>query len=149
MLKWLMLLLPAAIVSAASPDAKTEKEIMAAMDAYKQGMIQRDAAALSKVLADDLIYTHSNNTHQDKATVIDSLKGASVAVAIEFKDPKVKVYGNTATVTCDVDYHSSANGGAATVSHLNVLHVWVKGPAGWQMVARQAVRYPDAPAAKQ
>jgi hypothetical protein len=35
------------------------------------------------------------------------------------------------------------------VAKLNVLHVLVKGPQGWQLVARQAVRYPEpAPAGK-
>jgi hypothetical protein len=35
------------------------------------------------------------------------------------------------------------------VNHLNVLHVLVKGPHGWQLVARQAVKYPEAaPAGK-
>jgi hypothetical protein len=75
MTKWIILLLSAAVLPAANPDAKTEKEIMAAMDAYKQALIKRDAAALSKVLSDDLIYTHSSNLHQDKAAVLESLKG--------------------------------------------------------------------------
>jgi hypothetical protein len=28
------------------------------------------------------------------------------------------------------------------LNHLVVLHVWLKGPAGWQLVARQSVRPP-------
>jgi hypothetical protein len=39
-------------------------------DAYKQALIARDAAALSKVLSDDLTYTHSSNKHEDKAAVL-------------------------------------------------------------------------------
>jgi hypothetical protein len=30
--------------------------------------------------------------------------------------------------------------GAATTLNLGTLHVWVKKPAGWRLVARQAVR---------
>jgi ketosteroid isomerase-like protein len=146
MTKWILALLPVAILSAATPDAKTEKEVMAAMDAYKQGMINRDAAALSKVLSDDLTYTHSSNLHQDKAAVLESLKGNNVTEAIDFKDLKIRVYGNTAIVKGDIDFRNNA-GGVITVSKLNVLHVLVKGPQGWQIVARQATRYPD-PAAK-
>jgi ketosteroid isomerase-like protein len=143
MTKWIILLLSAAVLSAANPDAKTEKEIMAAMDAYKQALIKRDAAALSKVLSDDLIYTHSSNAHQDKAAVLESLKGNSLTEDIDFKDLKVRVYGNTALVVGDVDFHMNT-GGVPSVARLNVLHVLVKGPEGWQMVARQAVRYPEA-----
>jgi ketosteroid isomerase-like protein len=148
MTKWTVLLAAAAGLMAATPDAKTEKEIMATMEAYKQALIRKDAAALSKVLSDDLVYTHSSNAHQDKAAVIESLKGNSVTEDIDFKDLKVRVYGNTAVVVGDVDFHMNT-GGVASVAKLNVLHVLVKGREGWQLVARQAVRYPEAaPAGK-
>ena len=142
MKKWILLVLSAAILSAANPDAKTEKEVMAVMEAYKQALIKRDAAALSKVLSDDLVYTHSSNLHQDKAAVLASLTGNTFQEAIDFKDLKVHVYGNTAVVVGDVDFHNNS-GGTVSVIKLNILHVLVKGPQGWQMVARQAVRYPD------
>jgi ketosteroid isomerase-like protein len=138
----ILLLVSAMMLSAADPDAKTEKEILATMEAYKQALIKRDAAALSKVLSDDLVYTHSSNLHQDKAALLASLKGNTSYDAIDFKDLKVRVYGNTALVVGDVDFHNNA-GGVVSVSKLNVLHVLVKGPQGWQLVARQAVRYPD------
>jgi ketosteroid isomerase-like protein len=143
MTKWTLLLLSATVLCAAVPDAKTEKEIMAAMDAYKQGLLKKDAAALSKVLSDDLVYTHSSNLHENKAAVLESLKKNTVTEAIDFKDLKIHVYGNTAVVVGDVDFTSRANGVTST-SKLNVLHVLVKGPQGWQLVARQATRYPEA-----
>jgi ketosteroid isomerase-like protein len=141
--KWILLLASAPVLWAATPDAKTEKEIMAAMNAYKHALIQKDAAALAKLVSDDLVYTHSSNLHQDKAALIESLKGPSATEDIDFKDLKVHVYGNTAVVVGDVDFHNNS-GGVASVSKLNVLHVLVKGPQGWQLVARQAVRYPEA-----
>jgi hypothetical protein len=45
-------------------------------------------------------------------------------------------------VVGDVDFTNNA-GGATTTAKLNVLHVLVKGPHGWQLVARQATRYPE------
>ena len=142
-----LLLLSAMILPAATPDAKTEKEIMAAMDAYRQALVHKDAATLSKILSDDLVYTHSSNLHEDKAAVIESLKKNTVTEAIDFKDLKVHVYGNTAVVVGDVDFRNSTNGVASTAK-LNVLHVLVKGPQGWQLVARQATRYPESSAGK-
>jgi ketosteroid isomerase-like protein len=147
MTKWIVMLLSAAVVSAATPDAKTEKEVLAALDAYKQAMMKKDAAALDKILSEDLAYTHSSNLHQDKAAVLASLKQNTVVEAIDFKDQKVHVYGNTAVVKGDVDFRNNA-AGVVTVSKLNVLHVFVKGPHGWQMVARQATRYPEPAAGK-
>ena len=150
MTKWILLLAAATVLPAATPDAKTEKEIMAALNVYKQAIIKikKDATALQKVLSDDLVYTHSSNLHQDKAALIESLKGNAVTEDIDFKDLKVRVYGNTAVVVGDVDFHLNT-GGTQSVNHLNVMHVLVKGAQGWQLVARQAVKYPDAaPAAK-
>ncbi len=148
MIKWTLFLLSAAILSAANPDPKTEKDVLAAMEAYKQAMIKKDAAALSRVLSDDLTYTHSSNLHQDKAAVLASLNGNGVVEAIDFKNLKVRVYGNSAVVTGDVDFRNST-AGVVTVSKLHVLHVLVKGPQGWQLIARQATRYPEpTPAGK-
>ena len=147
MTKWMLFLLSTTILSAANSDPKTEKEVLAALEAYKQGLIKKDAAALGKVLSDDLTYSHSSNLHQDKAAVIESLKGPASAEAIDFKDPKVRLYGNTAIIKCDVDFRNNT-GGNVSVTKLNVLHVFVKGPHGWQLVARQATRYPEAAAGK-
>jgi hypothetical protein len=63
MKKWILYLFTAALLCAANPDSKTEKEVLAALDVYKQALLKRDAAALSKVLSDDLTYTHSSNLH--------------------------------------------------------------------------------------
>ena len=141
MSKWILLLL-AATLPAATPDVKTEKEILAALDAYKQAVIQRDAAALSKVLADDLTYTHSSNKHEDKAAVLESLKGPTHTEAIDFRDLKVRLYGNAAIVTGDGDFRNNS-GGTVSVVHLHAIHVFVKNSNSWQMVARQTTRYPD------
>ena len=143
MMKWIPLLAAATVLPAATPDANTEKEIMAAMNVYRQAIVKKDDAALEKVLNEDLVYTHSNNLRQDKAALIESLKGNAITEAIDFKDLKVRVYGNTAVVVGDVDFHMNT-GGVQTVNHLNVLHVLVKGPQGWQLAARQAVKYPEA-----
>jgi len=147
MTKSILCLLSATLLWAATPDAKTEKDILAALDTYKHALINRDAAALSKVLADDLTYTHSSNKHEDKAAVLESLKGPTHVEAIDFKDTKVRVYGTAAVVTADADFRNSA-GGNVTLLHLHVLHVFVKGPQGWQLAARQTTRYPDPAAAK-
>jgi ketosteroid isomerase-like protein len=148
MKKWILFLLTATLLCAATPDAKTEKEVLATLEAYKHALLKRDAAALSKVLSDDLTYTHSSNLHQDKAAVLASLKGTSFQEAIDFKDMKVRQYGATAVATGDVDFHNNA-AGVVSVSKLYISFVLVKGPQGWQIVDRQATKYPDpVPAAK-
>ena|SRR6476620_1441188 len=125
------------VLSAASIDPKSDKEILAAMDAYKEAMTHKDGAALEKLLSSDLMYTHSGGQFETKADVIKSISsGKTIVEKIDFSGTTVRIYGKTALVKGKVDlYHSSTN-----IVHMNVLHVWVKGPQGWQMVARQATR---------
>ena len=125
------------ILAAAPATSKDDKEVLAAMDAYKEAMIHKDGAAFDKLLSNDLTYTHSGGQHETKAEVIKSITtGKTIIEALEFSDTSVRLYGNVALVKGKVDlWHSKTN-----IVHMNVLHVWVKGPQGWQMVARQATR---------
>ena len=127
----------AAPARAANP---AEKPVLAALDVWKQAVIKKDKAAFEKVLHPDLVYGHSDGHLEDKATAIDKIvNGPAVWEAIDLSDTKVHVRGDTAFVTGKADYRERENG-KVTVVHLAVLSVWVKGPAGWQMIARQATR---------
>ena len=125
------------ILLAAPATSKDDKEVLAAMDAYKEAMIHKDGAALDKLLSNDLTYTHSGGQLETKADVIKSITTSKTIVeAMDFSDTTVRVYGNMALVKGKVDlYHSKTN-----IVHMNVLHVWMKTPQGWQMIARQATR---------
>jgi len=137
MMKALSFVLLAGVAFAASTNDPAEKDVLAAMDAFKRATIARDGAALSKLLADDLTYTHSAGQEQTKAQYIDSIVGGkSVVEELVFTGTNVRTYGDIALVKGRVDLsHSKTN-----VVHMNILHVWRHGPHGWQMVARQATR---------
>src|SRR6266536_4328081 len=140
MKNWILILLSAVLLPAASPDSKAEKEVLAAMDAWKKATMKKDGAALDKLLHPDLTYSHSNAHNQTKAEVLKAVTtGKSTAEAIDFADTTVRIYGNTALVRGKVDVRNSADG-KSTTANLNILHVWIKGPQGWQMVARQATK---------
>jgi ketosteroid isomerase-like protein len=125
------LLLPAATVP------KAQDEVLAVMDVYKKAMIERDGKALDRVLSDDLAYTHSGGQFQTKADVIDSIVNKKTTIQrMEYSDTTVRFYGDVALVKGRVDlWHSPT-----VIVHMNVLHVWVKRPQGWQMVSRQATK---------
>jgi ketosteroid isomerase-like protein len=137
MMKLFALILLAGAGFAASTNDPAEKDVLAAMDAFKKATIARDGATLSRLLADDLTYTHSAGQEQTKAQYIDSIvSGKSVVEALEFTGTSVRAYGNIALVKGRVDLsHSKTN-----VVHMNILHVWRHTPNGWQMIARQATR---------
>jgi hypothetical protein len=115
----------------------SKSEVLAAMDSLKQAMIHRDGAALEKLLADNLTYTHSAGQEQNKAEVIESVVSGKASVQkLEYTDNSVRVLGNVALVKGKVDLWHNPQ----TVVHMNILHVWINGPHGWQLVARQATR---------
>ena len=137
MKKVLTLILFAGLTFAASTNDMSEKDVLAAMDAFRKATIARDGAVLKKLLADDLTYTHSAGQEQTKAQYIESIvSGKSVTEALEFTGMTVRTYGDIALVKGRVDLsHSKTN-----VVHMNILHVWRHSPSGWQLIARQATR---------
>jgi hypothetical protein len=136
-MKTIALLFLTSVLFAAGTGTRDQDEVLAAMDVYKNAMIQRDGKALDRLLSDDLAFTHSGGQFQDKAAVIDSIVNKKTTIQrMEFSDTTVRFYGNVALVKGKVDlWHSPT-----VIVHMNVLHVWVKRPQGWQMVSRQATK---------
>jgi ketosteroid isomerase-like protein len=122
------------------PAADADKDVLAALDAWRQGTVHKDTALLSKVLHKDLTYTHSSGLEQTKADNLKAVSAPSYKIlAIEFSNTTVRIYGDTAIVKTDADV-TSASSGSPSTSHLILLHVFLKTPAGWQMIARQATK---------
>jgi ketosteroid isomerase-like protein len=139
MTKWIVALLSGLTLAAAQPDPNAVKEVLAASDALKQALMKKDAAGLQKLLHEDLTYSHSNARLQNKADVVKATTGQTTIEAMDFSEVTVRVYGATALVRANLDIRNSTDG-KSTTSHLNVLHVWLKGPGGWQLVGRQSTQ---------
>ena len=127
-------------VSPAWAADKAEKDILAAMETWKQATMKKDRALLEKVYHPDLTYGHSNGQIESKAEAIEHvLKNAAVYEGIDLAEPKVQVHGKTALLTGKLDMRQRADD-KVTVANLVYLTVWVKEGAGWQMIGRQATR---------
>jgi ketosteroid isomerase-like protein len=121
------------------PDmSTTASEVLAALEVWRQAMLSRDVPALDSVLHPDVTYSHSNAFNESKADAIAGLPTCA-AQSIEVTEPTVRIYGDTALLKADVDFRNLIEGDIQHVP-LNVLHVFVKTDAGWQMVGRQATR---------
>lgn len=131
----------AILFSAALLSASPSDEVMSAMNAWRQAILHRDAAALQKLYHPDLTYSHSSGKLENKTEAIEaSTKGKNVAEKVEFGDLKTRVYGNTALVRGDIAITNNNAGAGPQTLKLNILHVWLKTPSGWQLVARQSTR---------
>ncbi len=121
-------------------DPKAEKEVMAAMEAWRQAMLKKDGAGLAKLYHEDIRYGHSSGLVEDKKTAVNHIVTTKADyAAVDLIDTKVSVQGNVALVNGRVNFKQVTDGKANDVK-LHVLHVWVRTPQGWQMIGRQSTR---------
>jgi ketosteroid isomerase-like protein len=140
MKQFLLFVLCAVNVLAASPESKSSKDVLASMEAWKQAMIQRNRSALDSLYDPGLSYCHSSGKHENKAEAIESaVNGKDRMESIEFADTSVAVYGNTVLVQCKTNLHMTSEGKPSTLN-LDVLYVWIKSGSLWKMAARHAAR---------
>jgi ketosteroid isomerase-like protein len=138
-MKTVLTLLLLALPAFAADSSKADKDILAALDTWKQAMLKGDAATLDKLYHKDLVYTHSTAKVEMKAECIENAtKPGGVSKGIEMHDITTHVYGTTAILKGKFDMISAEG----VLNHLDVLMVWMKSPQGWQILARQATKIP-------
>jgi hypothetical protein len=131
------MLAPLAIATEPKPDVKAA--VLAAEQKWVDAVIHGDGAALEKLMASDIQYTHSSATTQTRAEFIKAAtSGSTKYTAIDFSDVVVRQYGKTAVITHKAVFKTVQNG----ESHLFVSEVWAEQNGGWVMVSRQATKLP-------
>ena len=119
-----------------------EAAVRAAHQAYVDACKKGDAAALGKLFADGLQYSHSNTKLENKAEAIAALVKSKGN--FEVHEQTIHAYGKAATIRARVTAHN-AQGDIP----LTMLQVWVKNGNQWQMMERHTTRIvPAAPAKK-
>ncbi len=105
-------------------------------------MCAADAAALDKLLADSLVYTHSYGGADSKASYLEGIRSKKwVYRKIERPKENIQVHGDCVIVTGQVRIELLSDGKPKTLSSAYT-DVWIKGPKGWQMVAWQSTPLP-------
>lgn len=105
-----------------------------------EAQVSKNYAVLDKVLANDLVYIHSNGNSDTKRSYIQSiLDGKSTYDAIDIEEQYVRIYGNTAIINglCMV---RAVNNGEAINTRLKYTSVYVRIGKQWQMAAWQSIR---------
>lgn len=112
-----------------------EAAVRAAHDAFLKAAKAGDAAALGKIFAPGLQYSHSNSKLETKQEAIDALVKSKGN--FEVHSQTIHVYGNAATIRAKMTAHSATGD-----IPLTMLQVWVKNGGNWQMVERHTTRIP-------
>ena len=110
--------------------------------------IAKDTAALVDILADDLIYTHSNGHQDNKASYLTSVaSGQSRYDHVAIEDLTVRPYADnrTAVVNGQVRINlGPGTDGQPQFIRIKYAVVYVQQPAGWRMVLWHAQKQASA-----
>jgi ketosteroid isomerase-like protein len=141
----LAIALPQFVRAQAGAHGKAEQQVIQAEKDRFAAIVNADEAALNKLLADDLTYTHSNANMQTKAQFIADVKSGAidyVTMQPNESDWKVRVLGNVAIVngTANVNVIDHGNNLKFKIRYTND-HVNRGG--SWQMVNWQSTRFPQ------
>jgi len=121
-----------------SADSSSEQEVRQAIEKYRTALLRRDVPSLDQIWTDDYFFVNASGEMLTKAQRLANLKsGATTLESInEEEDLKVRIHQNTAVATSHVTIKGQYSG-QPTSGQYRSIHVWVKSPAGWQLVANQ------------
>jgi ketosteroid isomerase-like protein len=103
-------------------------------------MGQKDIATLSRLIGDDLIYTHSSARVDTKQSLIGAMEsGATVYSSVEPSAVVAQDLGDSVVLTGQAAI-SVNSGGKAMSFRVRFVDVWAKRGSGWQMVTWQSTK---------
>lgn len=122
-------------------DSTQEQNAVLAIDQQRtDAQIKQDAAALDRLLGDDLTYVHASGLVQSKADFIADLReGKRVYKAVNNSDVKVRLLQDAAVITAKSEITVSFAGKENALS-LQVIEVYAKRHGHWQLIAYQSTR---------
>lgn len=117
-----------------------EQQIKTLHEQRRNAALQGDAGFFEKYLADDYLGSRDDGrliTKEQEVRMVRS--GAIKYEAIDERDVKVRVYGETAIVSALASVKLSVNGKPITGDH-RATFVWVKREGNWKLASFQATR---------
>jgi ketosteroid isomerase-like protein len=122
-------------------EARAQAVLQAQLDRMN-AFVAGDVAAVERLLAPEMTYTHTSARTDSRQDMIDSLvSGRLKYLSMEREAADVRFYGDTAVVTGRSRIHV-ASGGAEQRFGLLFLEVWAPRDGRWQSVAWQSTRLP-------
>lgn len=139
-MKFLLTFLLSVSVHLLYAQSSDEKALIATEKERFNAQITRDPTVLDKVLADDLIYTHSSGLVDSKQSFIQSIKEAKMVYEqINVEEQKVRIYGKIAVVNgvCTI---KAINNGQPMNLKLRYTDAYKRNGKQWQLITWQSLR---------
>ena len=121
----------------------TTQDILALENRRYTAMVAGDLAVLGELLADDLVYTHSNAVVDSKASYIDGVRTKKWNYqGVERPVEEITLYGDVARVVGHARLTLGNSDGSTRVVNGRFLNLWAKRAGAWQLVAWQSTPIP-------
>jgi ketosteroid isomerase-like protein len=120
----------------------TEKAVLEAQDERFAATIAADVTTLSRLLTDDMTYTHSSAVVETKAEFLEALRAGKYRYrSIAPEQREVRLYGDAAVVagTCRVRVEV---GGKDNDIRLRFTELYVRQGGAWRLALWHATRMP-------
>lgn len=122
--------------------SKDPEEVIDAVEALRQAMLDADGVKLQELTAEKLSYGHTSGVIEDKEAFISAIVGPNNRddfKTITQSDVVVTVSGDTALVRYRFQAEVHVNG-EPMFPDIRVLQVWQLQSNVWKLLARQAYR---------
>jgi ketosteroid isomerase-like protein len=117
-----------------------DPEIQAMEKKWASAIKAMDAAALEKILGDQLVYAHSTGIVDTKKDYIAKVgSGKQKYEGVEQQSATIKAYGDTVIVHARM-HMWGVNQSGKFDDQLMMLHTWVKRNGNWLLVAHQTTK---------
>ena len=132
-----LFILPAFSGGAVAQQDKVQQELVQIERDWCSAMVKKDAAALSRILADDFAEVTSRGVSSDKAGDLADLKAPNTLTSCVDDSVKVRVYGDTAVVMGRGRRSGTFKGTPFKDREISYTDVFVRRDGRWQCVASQ------------
>ncbi len=124
---------------AVSALADAEREVRAAEAARLKAFLDHDVAAMSALLADDMIHVTSDGRTRDKSQFMDDFVGRPTAFSqFVTDDMEVIVIGDVAVTRGRYHNLVAQRSYGTPLKYARFLRVWVKRDGAWRLLSHQA-----------
>jgi ketosteroid isomerase-like protein len=139
----LMVLTSCSSTENAKNQTDQEKAVAAAIEEFKNGIINADRELLSSLVFDELLFSHSSGNIQNKAEFLEEIVSLTPNdyTTINTTEQLIRVVGNTAIVNHIYEATFTSNGAPGTVK-IGITYVWKESDGKWKLLARQAYKLP-------
>jgi ketosteroid isomerase-like protein len=132
----------AAAVPLLHREDRLRREIENLESQWRTALMQNDATTINRLLADDYLGINPNGTLETKADAMAQQRlGVVKIVSIEPDNVKIRVYGDTAVVTSQVDVQGR-DGDRDIGGRYHYTHVYSRRSGDWKVVSFEASRLP-------